>query len=836
MKYSAFFQNIGTQYITLLALLVASSVTHGSPIWQDVDPQNIRAGTFAKSQVRVTASDFRLVQLNPKALTAAIEPIQQGELAFLELPKPDGGTEVFEVYEVPTMAPELQQWMGLQGYDMRTYAGVSLDNPETTLRMDWGGPLGWHVSVVRQSEGYYLDPYWADNKIYYASYARASKSITQDGHWRCGVDEYAENHPQRQLNTGAKNQSRVAARTSGVLRTYRLANAATAEYTSAVGGGTQAGGQAAIVTAINRVNQVYERDLSIRLVLVANNQSVVYTNFLLDPYTNDNGVLMLDENQNNLDSEIGSANYDIGHVFSTGGGGVAVLQSPCNAAHKAKGVTGLPNPTGDAFFIDFVAHEIGHQFGGNHTWHSSDTNCGVGQRNNSTALEPGSGTTIMAYAGVCNSDNVQNNSDAYFHFASINEILDYTQAGAGGSCNATTSTGNANAPTVDAGANVTIPANTPFELTALNGLDAQPGSTLTYLWEQFDLGPATTLAQGDTGSGPIIRSSSPTTSPTRSIPPLADVLDGSNSSSRSAEILPTTNRSMTWRVTVFDNDTNGGRVGTDTRTVNVTTNGSGQFAVTSPNGGESLGTTATVTWNIASTSSAPVNANNVDIFYSSDGGASFNPLLLATPNDGSQVVTFPAGDTTQGRIKIRGSNNIFYDISDGDFTVNSVSPATVTIGDASTQEGDAGTTNLAFTVTLSSAQAGATTVTFNTADGSATTANNDYVGVTGGNVVIPAGSTSGTITITVNGDSNVESNETMTVTLTSANNGVAVGSPSSGTGIIVNDDSSGSSGGGSSSSSDGNGGGGGGGSVNWLLLILMMTVAFRRRISQPNRS
>ena len=266
---------------------------------------------------------------------------------------------------------------------------------------------------------------------------------------------------------------------------YRAAVAATGEYTSFFGG-TKTQAQSAIVTAMNRVSGFYEDELSVRMILVANNDQIVFTNSATDPYTNNNAFAMLGQNQSTIDSIIGNANYDIGHVFSTGAGGVAGFAVVGQSGRKAEGVTGISPPTGDGFWIDYVAHEMGHQYGGSHTFNGTRGSCSGGNRSGSSAYEPGSGSTIMAYAGICGGDNLQPRSDAYFHSRSLDQIISYLDVSRP-NVGTRIDTGNS-IPTAEAGPNYTIPSETPFELTGA-GTDAD-GDLLVFNWEQRDLGPA----------------------------------------------------------------------------------------------------------------------------------------------------------------------------------------------------------------------------------------------------------------------------------------------------------------------------------------------------------
>jgi Metallo-peptidase family M12B Reprolysin-like/Calx-beta domain len=758
--------SLATQMLLILGLSSpAVIVAADAVIWWPINERAItRPG--ARPIVPRAYQTFALDQVALRARLAAA-PLEYSAAArrapvTLPLPLPDGTFGRFAIMESPIMEPGL----AAQFPAIKTYLGQGIDDPTAVVRFDLT-PAGFHAMILSAAGTLLIDPYSRADTTHYISYFKrdylrpAGKTLEEqiiDG-----------SMPQRPAPV-------LTAVSGASLRTYRLAVAATGEYTAFVGG-TVPAAMMAIITTINRVNVVYEREVSVRLELIAGNAQLVYTDGATDPYTNNNGPAMLSQNQSNLDTVIGAANYDIGHVFSTGGGGVATLGAVCGASIKARGVTGNSSPVGDAFDIDYVAHEIGHQFGANHTFNGTTGACGGNNRNPLTAYEPGSGSTIMAYAGICGAENVQPNSDDYFHGASFDEIMAFTTTGGGSSCDTPTSTGNS-APTVDAGGNYTIPARTPFTLA---GSATDPnGDALVYHWEEFDRGsPAP--PNTDNGNRPILRSFAPASSPVRTVPKLADIL---NNTTTFGESLPTTNRTMQFRLTARDSRSGGGGVANDSTSITIIS-GADPFSIIAPNTAVTWvgGSQQTVTWNVANTTQAPVNCPNVTILLSIDGGATFPKTLLSdTPNDGTQAISVPNTATTSGRIKVGCANNIFFDISNANFTIQAVTSATITAGSAPTEP----STNGSFTITLSAvAPTGGLTVAYNVATGgSAATPGIDYATLSG-SAFVPAGAASATIPVTVLDDPLVDPGETISVTL-AIGTGYAPGTPDS-AGLIIGD-------------------------------------------------
>lgn len=630
-------------------------------VWSDIAESAIVANPndrlIVPDRYRTLRLDFVAMRAHLITAPTLADYLQGTPGISVDFPLPDGGMATFEVWDAPVLHPDL----GKAFPEIRSFAGKSRSKPGMTARFDIS-PKGLHAMLFNPGgSSIFIDPYARGNTADYLCYFRKDFVKRTGDRFVCHVSDLEK------VELPAPPPYSVSDRAGdcGNLRVYRLALACTGEYANYHGsfGADKAPALAAMNTSMTRVNGVFERDCGLTMSIVPNDTAIIFTSPANDPYSNNNGSAMLNQNQTTCNNIIGAANYDIGHVFSTGGGGVATLNSPCSNSIKARGVTGSPNPIGDPFDIDYVAHEMGHQFGANHTQFN---NC---NRVNAAAMEPGSASTIMGYAGICAPD-VQSNSDDYFHAYSLFEIGGFVTGG-GNSCAVKVPTGNSK-PVITALTNRTIPHSTPFILTA-SATDPN-GDAMTYCWEQMNnyttnetMPPASTNM-----TGPMFRSLNQTTESSRYFPYYEAVL---NNYTPTWEVLPSVGRSMSFRVTVRDNNPAAGC--TSEANMTVTTSASvGPFEVVTPNGGENYpsNSTQTVTWNVAGSNGSPVNCANVSILLSTDGGNNYATLLASTPNDGSQQVTYNVSPTTQARIAILAVGNVFYDISNSNFTISAPLP------------------------------------------------------------------------------------------------------------------------------------------------------------------
>lgn len=685
--------NMKKQLLMIGMLVSGISFAQTDRLWSESSPKTTSSIFENKATIRNPKIYSLDINGLKSVLAKAPKRLAVGEKSevIISFPNSEGKMENFKVRENSNFDPQL----AAKYPDIKSYVGEGLEDPNSTVYFSIS-PLGLSsMEIYGDKSAVFIEPYTKDLSTYVV-YKKSDKKDNLNK-FECTVIDVAQK--------GISNTS-LAARPNAddaTLRTFRLALSCTGEYT-AYFGGTKANALAAMNNTMTRVNGVFEKDFAARMVLIANNDNVIYTNSSTDPYSpasqmnNWNSQL-----QSTLTSVIGEANYDVGHLFgATGGGGNAgCIGCICVNGQKGSGYTSPADgiPSGDNFDIDYVAHELGHQFGGNHTFSMSNEGTGVN-------MEPGSGSTIMGYAGITNQD-IQPHSDAFFHAISIQQITNNIKAK---TCSVNTATGNS-IPTANAGLDYTIPKSTPFMLTG-TGTDAN-GDSLTYIWEQIDNATnsqtgTNSAASATKTSGPNFRSWAPVTSPVRYFPRMASILAGATTTAGSeitVEALSSVARTLNFRFTVRDNRAGGS--GNNSDDMRVTVNGTaGPFNITSQNSATTYtgGTSQTVTWNVAGTTANGVNAANVDILWSTNNGNTWTTLLAGTPNDGSQAVTIPNVSTTTGRIMVKGSNHIFFDVNNANITVNAGSGGTAdTVAPTAPTLAASGTTSTSTTLSWSGA-------------------------------------------------------------------------------------------------------------------------------------
>ncbi len=656
--------------LCLTGFLTGLSAQNSTPFWEPVTIDRIALpeGTAPDfNPVKFQAYDLQydaLAQLLAQAPMEFTEAADRNPL-LIDLPAADGTIRTFEVWESPIMAPEL----AARYPDIRNYAGRATDGSEATVRLGVTYQ-GFHAfQFEKDGSVQSIRPYAMGQTRYYLAYKLSDlpKENALASGILCGVE--AAGQPAISLEQAVKpGQASDRGAALVTLKTYTIAISARGEY-SQFFGGTKPLVLSAINAALNFIVAIQERDFSLRLMLHPMNDQIIFLDPNTDPFSGNTVGEWMNQNPAAIDSILPNSSYDIGHVFSRYivGNQVGVVSGrACNNENKARGASSAQNPQTEYFYL-VAAHEFGHQLSASHTW----SNCpdSEPQIAPGTAFEPGSGSTIMSYAGSCPmGNNVQNDNDSYYHLASIIQAQTFMWQGSGTTCGGSIQTTN-NAPEVEIVSpnNMVIPVNTPFRLTAA-GTDAD-GDNLTYCWEQYDADPISYQLGMPQNNAPAFRSYPPTTSPTRYFPNLADL---AANKSTTVEVLPTYNRTLKFRVTVRDRLTGPG--GQAWKEITLAPRvAAGPFRVTYPNNaGISWwpGDFQTITWDVASTNLSPVNSQRVNIKMSINGGQSF-PITLASNvlNQGRYCVQVPNVPTTMGRIMVEAADNVFFDISNNNISI-----------------------------------------------------------------------------------------------------------------------------------------------------------------------
>ncbi|OZV71029.1 reprolysin-like metallopeptidase [Winogradskyella aurantia] len=661
--------------LALTMILTVFSLGAQQGYWQKTDKSNENLGLNISSLNEKFYETFRLdlSALKAQLANAPLRNVTTNSSVRISLPSLKGDTQEFMVFEAPVLSEELS----LEFPNIKTYVGFSSSEPGTRARFSIT-PQGLQT-MVTSADGpmEFIAPITKGNTSNYVLYSRDAR-LTSTKDFECLTDaEFFPMNREAHMNRDANDQ---------VLRTFRIAISTTGEYTNFWDDGNNANGNAQqdalaqVVSTLNRNNEVFEVDMAVTFTLVSGT-NIIYPSAATDPYTGSFNSQL----QTTLTNNVGEANYDIGHLFNFGGnnGNAGCIGCVCVDGQKGSGFSShsfLDNDGGpymsDFFDIDYVPHEIGHQMGANHTFSFGSEGTGVN-------AEPGSGTTIMGYAGITGPNDVQDHSDPYFHYYSILQILNNLQ---NRTCWVGTAIAN-NPPVADAGLDYTIPAGTAFVLKGA-ATDPDGGDALTYTWEQIDNGVTTSSNFGpDKTSGAVWRSRPPNTSPNRFMPFVERVISGQLTESNPVETIDNSSwetvsnvgRTLNFALTVRDRSEANGVGQTpqssyDTMTVTVD-GSSGPFVVTSQTTNETwdVGSNQTITWDVAGTDGGAVNTPTVNILLSVDGGFSY-PFTLASdvPNDGSENITVPVtggGDVTTARVKVEGNDNIFYAINSANFSI-----------------------------------------------------------------------------------------------------------------------------------------------------------------------
>ncbi|MBP7822006.1 MAG: hypothetical protein KA010_03725, partial [Saprospiraceae bacterium] len=645
-------------------------------VWKELS-QNELSADPQSIQRNYLPEKYKLFQTDHAALRQALQNAASTGVP-IALPLPDGGMADFKVSNYSVMSPALASKFP----DFNTYTIESIDATNPLNGRVGITPEGFHAVYLTDHGLAFVLPFAKRQLKFYMSYYDTDcKDFNGNTlQFTCGNTDNEDIHTPHNigaLETLHNNHSSVRTNSAALeeKRTYRMAMACTGEYANQ-NGGTVSSVINSFVLFTNTINLIYERDLSIKFELIDNEEALVFLNPNTDPYHDSNvGSLLIGQNTTIINQNVGAQNYDVGHVMTATCSDVGGIASPsviCTG-NKGNGVTCQYTDL-ETIALRVACHEIGHQFSASHTW----ANCPgiLDQLVSDSAFEPGSGTTIMSYAGFCGAQNTQDSQYAYFHARSLEQIIDFSRNGNGNVCPTVIETTN-HIPTITLNypSNMYIPISTPFELNA--SVSDEDNNSMKYTWEQYDLDPGVHDLGMPLGDAPTFKNFDLSNNTNRYFPRLSQII---SNSSDNIEVLPTYSRNLTFRFVARDMVAQQGAVAWEE--VKFKSTGlAGPFLVQNPNTGSESWTSGNfqqVTWDVANTNNAPVNCKKVRLRLSIDGGNTYPYTLLSeTDNDGAEYVVVPSDiATTNARVRIEGVNNVFFDISNSNFDI--VAPTTPT--------------------------------------------------------------------------------------------------------------------------------------------------------------
>ena len=575
------------------------------------------------------------------------------------IPNEKGEYEYFEISKTKLLSKTLS----LKYQDIKTFIGVSKKRKNVKARITVTNKGLSYWLRIPNKEDYFFQPLKNKNGLHYGY--SDSNETNQNG-LNCKTKDLKN----KILNTNLLNSKKFNNQNN--LKTYRIAIMGTGEYTSFWGDNDDSNGDnsedayRAVVNTINRVNEIYENELQIKLELISD-ASLMFLNPNIDPFK----LSLNDEAQSAMDSIVGNENYDLGHLFDYGqpDGDAGCVGCVCENGVKGRAYSIHPfedNDGGvfrnDYFDLDYVAHEIGHQFGAYHTFAFQTENSG-------SNVEPGSGSTIMGYAGITGEDDVQAHGDPYFHYVSIKEINNYVS---NLTCTVSSVSIINNPFNIDAGKDYNIPKGTAYELSPI--VNEPIPDQINFNWEQLDSGQIGSSNFGPLNVvGPTARSILPSNKKSRYVPNIERVISGNltqtNPSRGSAwETVTDVGRVLNWGITLRDlRDPNQGLISQDNMKINVSSN-SGPFLISSQNSANIIweaGSKKIITWDVANTNKSPIETQTVTIYLSEDGGYNYPIKLIEnTLNDGEEEIIVPSSISSKNcRIKIKADNSIYYAIN-----------------------------------------------------------------------------------------------------------------------------------------------------------------------------